>query len=79
MSSRVWQEPFPVRHYEYGEVGLAAGGQPIEAVTGFEREGEGPRLAESPQHRGYLEAVEEGVREAWLVTEPSPVTTVLFL
>ena len=29
----VRQEPFPVRHYEYGEVVLTADGEPIEAVS----------------------------------------------
>ena len=29
----VRQEPFPVRHYEYGEVILTAAGEPIEAVS----------------------------------------------
>jgi len=29
----VRQEPFPVRHYEYGEVVLTAAGEPIEAVS----------------------------------------------
>ena len=29
----VRQEPFPVRHYEYGEVTLSADGEPIEAIS----------------------------------------------
>ena len=69
-----------MRHYEYGEVVLTAAGEPIEAISLPGLSGrQGPRLAEPPQHREHLEAVEAGVREAWLMTQSGSTNTVLFL